>query len=56
MSSESNWTAREDTLGIHALVWVGGWSAPESERAIAATAEAGYDFIDGGLKSARGAV
>lgn len=33
-------------LGIHALVWVGGWSAAESERAIAATAEAGYDFIE----------
>jgi D-psicose/D-tagatose/L-ribulose 3-epimerase len=33
-------------LGIHALVWVGGWSAEECERAIAATAEAGYDFIE----------
>ncbi len=33
-------------LGIHAQVWVGGWSAAECETAIAATARAGYDFIE----------
>ena len=25
-------------IGVHALVWVGGWSEAESEQAIAATA------------------
>ncbi len=33
-------------FGVHALVWVGGWSADESERAIAGTAELGYDLIE----------
>ena len=33
-------------LGVHALVWVGGWSDAESEKAIAATAELGYDLIE----------
>lgn len=33
-------------LGVHALVWVGGWSEAECERAIASTAELGYDFIE----------
>ncbi len=33
-------------LGIHALVWTGGWSEAESERAIAATAELGFDLIE----------
>jgi D-psicose/D-tagatose/L-ribulose 3-epimerase len=33
-------------LGIHALVWVPGWSALECERALEATREAGYDFIE----------
>ncbi len=33
-------------LGVHALVWVGGWSEAESEKAIAATAELGYDIIE----------
>ena len=33
-------------LGVHALVWVGGWSEAESEQAIAATAELGYDLIE----------
>jgi D-psicose/D-tagatose/L-ribulose 3-epimerase len=34
------------THGVHALVWTGGWSRDEAERAIAATAEAGYDLIE----------
>jgi D-psicose/D-tagatose/L-ribulose 3-epimerase len=33
-------------LGVHALVWVGGWSPAEARKAIAATAEAGYDLIE----------
>jgi len=33
-------------LGVHALVWEAGWSHDESARAIARTAEAGYDFIE----------
>ncbi|MEZ5670615.1 MAG: sugar phosphate isomerase/epimerase [Alphaproteobacteria bacterium] len=33
-------------FGVHALVWVGGWSEAESERAIAGTAELGYDLIE----------
>ena len=34
------------THGVHALVWTGGWSPEEARRAIAATAEAGYDLIE----------
>ena len=33
-------------LGVHALVWVGGWSEGEARRAVAATAAAGYDLIE----------
>ena len=33
-------------LGVHALVWVGGWSEDECTRAIRSTAELGYDFIE----------
>src|SRR5215216_3119107 len=33
-------------LGVHALVWVGGWSPTEAREAIASTAEAGYDLIE----------
>lgn len=33
-------------LGIHALVWVGGWSEAEARYAIAQTAAAGYDLIE----------
>jgi D-psicose/D-tagatose/L-ribulose 3-epimerase len=33
-------------LGVHALVWVGGWSHEECERAIAQSAEIGYDLIE----------
>lgn len=33
-------------LGVHALVWEKGWSHAECERAIARTAEAGYDLIE----------
>jgi D-psicose/D-tagatose/L-ribulose 3-epimerase len=33
-------------LGVHALVWVGGWSPDEARQAIASTAEAGYDLIE----------
>src|SRR4051812_50065225 len=34
------------THGVHALVWTGGWSPDEARRAIASTAEAGYDLIE----------
>jgi D-psicose/D-tagatose/L-ribulose 3-epimerase len=33
-------------LGVHALVWVGGWSHDECEQAIAQTAEIGFDLIE----------
>lgn len=33
-------------LGVHALVWVGGWSPREARSAIASTAAAGYDLIE----------
>jgi D-psicose/D-tagatose/L-ribulose 3-epimerase len=33
-------------LGVHALVWVGSWSHEECERAIAQTAELGFDLIE----------
>lgn len=33
-------------LGLHALVWEAGWSHEECARAIARTAEVGYDFIE----------
>ena len=34
-------------FGVHALVWEGGWSRPEVERAVAGTKRAGYDLIEG---------
>jgi D-psicose/D-tagatose/L-ribulose 3-epimerase len=33
-------------LGIHALVWVGGWSEDDARTAISSTKAAGYDFIE----------
>ena len=33
-------------LGVHALVWVGGRGAADSQRAIATTAKLGYDLIE----------
>ena len=33
-------------LGVHALVWTGGWSPEEAELAISSTVEAGYDMIE----------
>ena len=33
-------------LGVHALVWVGDWTAPSARQAIEATAAAGYDLIE----------
>ncbi|GAA1960195.1 sugar phosphate isomerase/epimerase family protein [Amycolatopsis minnesotensis] len=33
-------------IGIHALVWAGGWSEHEARRAIRSSAEAGYDLIE----------
>lgn len=35
-----------NSLGIHALVWVGGWSPEECALAMASTREAGYDRIE----------
>jgi D-psicose/D-tagatose/L-ribulose 3-epimerase len=37
---------RANRLGVHALVWVGGWSEPEARRAVAATADTGFDLIE----------
>jgi D-psicose/D-tagatose/L-ribulose 3-epimerase len=33
-------------LGVHALVWVGGWTHGEATRAIEQTAALGYDIIE----------
>ena len=33
-------------LGVHALVWVGGWSEAECTKAIGSTAELGYDYLE----------
>jgi D-psicose/D-tagatose/L-ribulose 3-epimerase len=33
-------------LGVHALVWAGGWSREECDQAIASTVQAGYDMIE----------
>jgi D-psicose/D-tagatose/L-ribulose 3-epimerase len=33
-------------LGVHALVWVGGWSEADCTHAIRSTAELGYDYIE----------
>lgn len=33
-------------IGVHALVWVGGWSEAESEKAISSAAALGYDLIE----------
>jgi D-psicose/D-tagatose/L-ribulose 3-epimerase len=33
-------------VGVHALVWVGGWSPEECESAVSSTAAAGYDLIE----------
>jgi len=37
---------QKSKLGVHALVWVGGWSPDECETAITKTAELGYDYIE----------
>ena len=34
-----------NTIGVHALVWVGGWSPDEARKAISSTREAGSDPI-----------
>ena len=41
--SEIGWMNR---LGVHALVWTGGWAEDEAAHAIAATKRAGYDLIE----------
>ncbi|WP_295698263.1 sugar phosphate isomerase/epimerase family protein [Lapillicoccus sp.] len=33
-------------IGVHALVWVGGWSPDEARLAIESSREAGYDLIE----------
>ncbi|WP_353650042.1 sugar phosphate isomerase/epimerase family protein [Nakamurella sp. A5-74] len=33
-------------IGVHSLVWVGGWNDAQARQAIASTAEAGYDLIE----------
>ncbi len=33
-------------LGVHALVWTGGWSAVDAAHAIAETKRAGYEIIE----------
>ena len=36
----------KNRIGIHSLVWVGGWSEPEARHAIASSAAAGYDLVE----------
>lgn len=38
--------AAANPVGVHALVWVAGWSEPEARHAIARTREAGFDLIE----------
>lgn len=38
--------SHDNPLGVHALVWTGGWAADEAELAIASTAAAGFDLIE----------
>lgn len=38
--------ATSNLLGIHALVWTGGWTHEDCEMAVASTQEAGYDLIE----------
>lgn len=33
-------------LGVHALVWVGGWNPQQARHAVASTAAAGFDLIE----------
>ena len=33
-------------LGVHALVWTGGWNEEQSRHAIASSKAAGYDYIE----------
>ena len=33
-------------IGVHGLVWAGGWSEAEARSAIASAAESGYDMIE----------
>jgi D-psicose/D-tagatose/L-ribulose 3-epimerase len=33
-------------LGVHALVWTGGWTVPEARHAISSSATAGFDLIE----------
>jgi D-psicose/D-tagatose/L-ribulose 3-epimerase len=40
------WEEAMNKLGVHALVWVGGWSHEECARAIGQTADLGYDLIE----------
>lgn len=40
MASPSN------PIGVHALVWAGGWSESEARTAIEASKAAGYDLIE----------
>jgi D-psicose/D-tagatose/L-ribulose 3-epimerase len=37
---------KRNRLGIHSLVWVGGWSPEEARRAVASSREAGFDLIE----------
>jgi D-psicose/D-tagatose/L-ribulose 3-epimerase len=37
---------QQDLVGVHALVWVGGWSPEQCESALASTTAAGYDLIE----------
>lgn len=36
----------DNLLGAHALVWVGGWSKTECDKAVKGAAAAGYDLIE----------
>lgn len=35
-----------NSLGVHALVWTGGWTEDDRRVAVTSTKEAGFDFIE----------
>uniref|UniRef100_A0A7S0PKZ1 Xylose isomerase-like TIM barrel domain-containing protein n=1 Tax=Micromonas pusilla TaxID=38833 RepID=A0A7S0PKZ1_MICPS len=45
-SSAAASSGESSPLGVHALVWTGGWSAADANDACARTAAAGYDIIE----------
>ncbi len=43
---KENTGTNRNQMGVHALVWVGGWSESECQDAVTRSAECGYDLIE----------